>query len=816
MFHEEPFISPLFHWPHVAVQPQSAPVHGPEPQWEPGVWFASAGVLLAFTMAAGGMWLWSGMVVPWDSKNQFYPFFRFLADSLAQGNFPLWNPYHFAGHPSVADPQSLLFSPTFLALALVAPNASMQVFDAVMLGHLALGGMGILGLFRRRAWAAPGAVLAAAIFILGGSAAARLQHTGIILSYGWFPLVLWTLEAALERRSYWLGGLFAALAAFMALGRDQVAYLMCLTLVFTVVWQAVHAAAPLKYLWQRLLLLVFMAVCGAAILAVPALLTLQFLSASNRPGISFGVAATGSLTPVNFITMLVPNFFGTLNWNYSYWGPGYETSVDPNWTDRATNYLFIGSLPALLLLWHGLGCGRLFARPVRWFLVVLVATGLYAIGRHSPVFAVVFDYLPGVALYRRPADASFLMNFALACIAGYLLNRYVADGLPKPWRRLPPIVATGLALACAALVAGLVLAALAFSQESKHFNASLIELETAAGIMLALTLALVVPRNNAQRRLAALLLVAATMGELVWRDAAASFNAEPLDRYSVYGTMKPVEAAGLAALRKDMAARTELGEFPRVEILGLSGPWQNASMVLHLENTLGYNPLRIADYERAVGPGENAEDASLRQFPGTFRGYRSKLAGLLGLEYLVLDRPLAKLPRHVPRPLATQIFAGEKFFVYRLGKIAPRAYLANVIKPVDSDAILEHHVLPEFDRAHEVLVDNASMADLSQEVVKGDENAALDPHVMIAAHHADSTIIEVNTDKAGVLVLHDLYYPGWEVTEDGKPAPLLRANVLFRGVEVPYGHHIVEFSFNPLSLANLGAALRNLVHGNEE
>src|SRR3712207_9295905 len=45
----------------------------------------------------------------------------------------------------------------------------------------------------------------------------------------------------------------------------------------------------------------------------------------------------------------------------------------------------------------------------------------------------------------------------------------------------------------------------------------------------------------------------------------------------------------------------------------------------------------------------NAADPNLRQFPTTFRGYRCRLANLLGLEYLVLDRPLEKLPRHFPR-----------------------------------------------------------------------------------------------------------------------------------------------------------------------
>ncbi len=331
-------------------------------------------------------------------------------------------------------------------------------------------------------------------------------------------------------------------------------------------------------------------------------------------------------------------------------------------------------------------------------------------------------------------------------------------------------------------------------------------------------------RSAKHRALAASLFVVLSGGEILWRNAASSLNAEPVDRYSVLREMKPSEAAGIEILRKEIAAKTRDGEHPRVEILGLGGPWQNASMALKFENTIGYNPLRIDGYERAVGPGDNAGDPNLRHFPGTFRGYKCRLAALLGLEYLVLDRPLTRLPRHVPRPVATLIYSSDAKYIYKLGKAAPRVYFATKIKTVDSEQVLDEHVLPDFDRTRAVLIDQSSVADLravrdrvTDEGFGGTvAEAPNQSHASIAAYADNSVTIDVDADQAGIVVLHDLFYPGWQVKVDGKQQPVLHANILFRGVEVPAGRHRVEFEFHPLSFANLSAAVSTVLNRNRE
>ena len=66
------------------------------------------------------------MAIPWDAKAHFLPQIQFLAQSLARGDSPLWSPFVFGGHPQVADPQSLLFSPTYLLLAPLSKPAARE------------------------------------------------------------------------------------------------------------------------------------------------------------------------------------------------------------------------------------------------------------------------------------------------------------------------------------------------------------------------------------------------------------------------------------------------------------------------------------------------------------------------------------------------------------------------------------------------------------------------------------------------------------------------------------------------------------------
>ncbi|MDO8671672.1 MAG: YfhO family protein [Dehalococcoidia bacterium] len=64
----------------------------------------------------------------------------------------------------------------------------------------------------------------------------------------------------------------------------------------------------------------------------------------------------------------------------------------------------------------------------------------------------------------------------------------------------------------------------------------------------------------------------------------------------------------------------------------------------------------------------------------------------------------------------------------------------------------------------------------------------------------DRLLIETQIDSPGILVVSEVFYPGWVVKVDGKPASILRADVALRGVPLEPGKHVIEMNFEPVSV----------------
>ena len=68
----------------------------------------------------------------------------------------------------------------------------------------------------------------------------------------------------------------------------------------------------------------------------------------------------------------------------------------------------------------------------------------------------------------------------------------------------------------------------------------------------------------------------------------------------------------------------------RIELVGIDFHWPNASMSHALDNTLGYNPVRLRWYSDATGAGDHVALPSQRAFSPLFPSYRSTLVADAG------------------------------------------------------------------------------------------------------------------------------------------------------------------------------------------
>jgi hypothetical protein len=748
-----------------------------------------------FLMAAfvGLAWPWiSGTyVVPWDAMAHFQAQFDFLAASIGSGDSPFWNPYTFSGWPQVADPQSLIFVPAFLILALLDHAPSFAEMDAAVYAELGIGGLCVAGYFRDRGWHRGGGMVAALSFAFGGSAAWRIQHTGQVLSIAALPMVLFLLNRALARRSLGWGFLAGLAAGRLAIGRDQVALL---GLYFLIGFTVAHLLAdnPFERIKGGIKPLFSGVIGGLLVAAVPVALTYILSLESNRPSIDFAGAGIASMHPVSFITLVNSDLFGMRlhEPKVDFWGPPSEAFGVTLYIARNMAEVYAGIIPAFALLMWGVARAKLFEREIRYMSFALVFAGIYTIGWYTPAFRLMFDFMPGVQLYRRPADATFLVCFLVSIIGGYLVHKWLSGEWPKPGRNVRLVQ---LLVAFAVLVA----LPFVFAWHADRIAVAVRPCLEAAALWVGAVIVLDIAKsfNRRSALAAALLLAVFTTGDLGFSLQPNESTAASPDGFEAmrFDTKDPTVAFLKAHIAADATAQIR----DRVELVGLGFHWPNASMVQRLDNTLGYNPLRLKVYQDATGARDHAALVDQRDFSAPlFPSYRSLMADMLGLKWIVLGAPVEAVDKRIQPGDLDLVSHDGNVWIYSNSHALPRVMFVPDAKPVDFAAITASGNWPErFDPGKTVLVD----AQVLPVPPGAPVDASVDLSHAAALTQYRNTAVDVVTDApvAGYVVLNDVYHRWWQVEVDGKPATLLRANVIFRAVAVPAGKHSVRFTFHP-------------------
>jgi hypothetical protein len=732
-------------------------------------------------------WLSGAVTIPWDAKSQFFPPVQFLATSIAHGEWPWWTPNVFTGWPLICDPQSLLFSPLHLLLAISSPAVGLRSFDAVTFVYLFLGGVGILLFFRDRGWHAGGALVAAIAFTLGGSASARIQHTTEVISLSYLPLGLWLLGRTLERASWGAAVAVGVLAGLIALRRDQVALLALYVLAGYVLmhWMS---APPFERIRASIGRLAAAGVIAVMIAAYPVIATIAFAARSNRPEIAYAAAAPGSLHPVHLLQFVFADLYGAMRSNQNYWAP-QSLVWDAAWgspglyLSQNMGLLYAGALTIAVVLSFGLIRALAWTREIRFFSVATFLVLLYALGGYTPAFWLMYEAMPGVKLFRRPADASFVLAGLIAIIAGYLVHRWLTDRVP---RATPPQRALEIACPIA-----LVAAAFFLAYWVVGISWALVPVLTAI-VLTGAAIAVLwgARRLDRQRPAAAAALLAAFMAaDLAWNNAPHVSTALPPERFEALLQNTGNETVRL--LKAKLAATAAPDRRDRVELIGIDYHWPNLSLAQGFDHVFGHNPLRLRSFYEATHVGDTVALASQRGFSPLYPSYHSALADLLGVRFIATGVPVDQIDSSL-KPGDLKFLAHTKdAFIYENPRALPRVMLVTEWRAADFAEVLADG-WPDIDPRRTVLLEHAPAG-----YVGG--AAASSGSARLLKYANTEVLVEVNGDSSGILLLNDVWDPWWRASVDGVETEILAANVIFRAVVVPAGRHVVDFTFHPFA-----------------
>lgn len=743
---------------------------------------------VTFLVAAGWLvvcwpWLSGTVTIPYDAKAHFHAQLAFLAQSIHAGQSPFWLPYAFSGHPQIADPQSLIFSP-YLLLALATPNPSFQAADAVSLLMLLFGAMGIVLYGRDRGWHPAALVVAALTFCFAAGAGWRIQHTGQILSLSYFPWAFVMLDRALRRASLPYGALSGLFAALMLLNRDQVAFMGALILAGMVVSHWLSGAGRWGRVRASLLPLMTGGVVGAAFLLIPLLMTLAFADGSNRAKFSLEDAELGSLHFTNLLTFAFPNLFGVIGPDAEYWGAPslHWPIIVPLYLARNMAMVYLGAFALIGVIVAVFLPAIRREAAARFALLALIFAVLYGLGRYTPFFAIIFKLVPGVDLFRRPADATFLIGVMGAIAGGFGLDALLR-GAALPWAWLLRIIAF------------FTFAALVLAYWLGKTSAALPPMALGFGFLAACLWLIWFAQNPASARRP--LLMAGLFALLITADFR--INLRPNESTglppSEFEAMQVETTNPLITTLKAHVVRGETRR-DRVEFSGLGFHWPNLGLIHQLESTLGYNPLRLKYYSDATLVGGPPRSPEQRPFGALMPSYASPLADLLGLRFIIVRQQDMDVCDPNEKGRLKRIYKGPEGSVYENPHAYPRVMVVQKAVPLDQDQLVATGAWPVGSDGQ--MPDFHRIAYVAPNAPPIPEAAA--PSTARITHYENTRVeIAVDAPAGGLLVLNDIWHPWWVAEVDGRKADIFRTNGLFRGVILPAGAKAVTFRFEPFS-----------------
>ncbi|MGL4975638.1 MAG: hypothetical protein ACRC56_10105, partial [Bosea sp. (in: a-proteobacteria)] len=380
--------------------------------------------------------------------------------------------------------------------------------------------------------------------------------------------------------------------------------------------------------------------------------------------------------------------------------------------------------------------------------------------------------------------ATFLIGALAAQLAGYVVHRLCSEArfrfsLPE-WALLATLLAV---VAATALGVGL---------RAGHLKDAL-RPTLMACLWIAATVAVLWAVGRYGQRFAAV----PALGLALLLTADLSAHNGPNDSTALkpesYDILRPETRNETITLLKGLTARVPGSpRRDRVELVGLGFDWPNCSMVHGFEHTLGYNPLRLAEFSDAVGTRDTIAAPDERKFTPLFPSYRSRLADLVGLRYIASSVPIGQVDKRLVAGDLKFVAFTKDGYIYENTRALPRAMFVPGWQSADFDTLKISGTWPDVDPTRTVLIEGEppTATPATTEVARAE--------LTMPVYRNTEVEIEVTTATPGFVVLNDVWHPWWVAEVNGVETEILKANVLFRAVQVPAGTSKVRFSFRPV------------------
>ncbi len=779
-----------------------------------------------------------------DLQYYFYPYHKVVADIVATGNLPLWNPYALGGMPLIGDGQTALFyPPNWLFYVLPAEHA----LSLVVLLHYGIAGVGTYAYVRHLGLVRSAAALAALAFMFNGFLVSRVVHYSILAGVALVPLLFLALDRLVQRPGRVRFAVAAGAVCLQGVaGHPQIP-------IYTAVGLGLYCLAIGAQRWRQrwraltpLALLIGVYLVGYALAAVQLLPWIEWATFSVRAAnASFEFVSYHSLHKFDWLLFLFPYSMGGLQDNVMQSRPVWNLPV----------YLwerlpYVGLVPLGLAVVGLAGRGRptleeseqaaaerkqdelverdrstaspagpltLAERQERWLALVVVMVGMLLIAAGSSTPAGYLVYLvPALGKLRAYARAAAVAVFAIAVLAGYGTHR-LATSSARP-RAVRSAVVGGL------LVFGLVELTLLLANavpieqlvawwpgleveqiwkimfehglQLREANAYMpLLLATATGVLLVMA-------AFRPRALVAPLLLLTLVDMLLFARAfnptieATAFQRVP---ESVQFLRSDPEMFRAAMFLTDDRLPLEAAQSQ------LAVSW---ALAYGVEDVNGFNSLQTRrNLDLLLGPED--EDVSYGKLRNTdMLESGNPILNLFGVKYALVQRQFGEqLPdeltaRNDPdtQPRWVRAYNDEHVTIYRNRDPLPRAYFAAGVRAEnDPRTILDTVRAWEYDPRQTSIVEGISAE-------RAASLAATPGSVELRRIGPNELRLTTTTDSEQLLVLSETWAPGWHAEVDGRPVPILRTNYLFRGLVVPAGTHEVRMLYRPASLL-WGAAI---------